>query len=227
MRSSLVSLVLLLTTACASIERPSIRSNSPVSPGADRAAMPAPKLAATALPGRATAPAVADAAAPVLVAPRRDGDVLGEPYTRLRLGAFEPAGDISALDTGFWGDVAFGKEVLSFLAIEGSVGYFRSDGSGGSHLWGIPLFVNARFSVPVLILEPYAGGGVGGIYADYAGGSLSNTDFVGAWDGFVGVDVGVGRLSLGAEYRYIKSQDTKDDFAIEGHTFSVVASLPF
>ncbi len=55
-------------------------------------------------------------------------------------------------------------------------------------LWAMPLFVNARVSVPILIFEPYIGGGIGDIYADYdAGASFANDDFVLAYDAFIGL----------------------------------------
>jgi hypothetical protein len=171
----------------------------------------------------------ADIAAPA-PAPRR-GDGIGRQYTIAKIGTFMPSGDIEHLNDGVAAEVIFGRALLPFLAVEGSLGYLAADGNFlGTHLdlWAIPVFVNARASVPVLFFEPYAGVGIGGMYVDYkASGVYSNTDFVSAWDTFIGLEVGLGRLAVGAEYKYVQSSDTKDHFAIEGSSATLFVSLPF
>ncbi len=158
-------------------------------------------------------------------------DGIGESYTMAKLGVFMPDGDIGGLDDGVAGELIFGRELLPFLAVEGSLGYLSADGRFGPttmDLWAIPLFVHLRGSLPVLFFEPYAGVGIGGLYADYdAGSAFSSTDFVAAWDAFLGLEFGVGGLAIGAEYRYLQTEETKDDFAIEGSTASLFVSLPF
>jgi len=192
---------------------PRIASSGPAAPGTA-----APGTAGFAAPGSAAPGSFA------LAPPKRADDNVGKPYTILRLAAFEPAGDIDSLDTGFEADLSFGSKFLPFLGIEGSVGYFEAGIPGsGDKLWGIPVFANARASLPILILEPYVGGGVGGIYTEFPG----DTDWVGAWDAFAGVGVGLGQLSLGVDYRYVRSADTNANFAIEGHTLGAFVSLPF
>lgn len=161
--------------------------------------------------------------------PRILGGV-GKSYTIGKVGIFLPSGDIDSLDDGVSAEVVFGRQLLPFLSLEGSLGYLATDGqAGGSDfdLWAIPAFVNARVSVPALVLEPYAGVGVGGLYADYESGAFASDDVVGAWSAFLGIEVGVGRLAVGAEYKFMQTEDTDDGFAIEGSTVSVFASLPF
>ena len=69
--------------------------------------------------------------------------------------------------------------------------------------------------------------GIGGVYADYKAGSLSNNDFVGAWDAFAGLELGLGGFGVGAEVKYLQTQDTKDDFAIEGTSAMLYLALGF
>ncbi len=202
----LVLLLLTLTTACAAPARPSFPAVATLTP-------------------TATDPVSAVPAAP----PIADG--IGQSYTIAKLGTFMPAGDIEDLDDGFAAELIFGRELLSFLAIEGSLGYLQADGTFGNtqfDLWAIPAFVNVRASVPILFFEPYGGIGLGGLYADYeSDAGLASDDFVLAGAAFVGVEFGLGRLAVGAEYKYLQSEDTDDGFAIEGSTVSLFASLPF
>lgn len=157
-------------------------------------------------------------------------DGIGESYTIIKAGTFIPEGDISDLDEGFSGEVIFGRSLMHFLAIEGSVGYIDIDGSYGAtqlELMVIPLMVNLRASLPVLFFEPYLGLGAGGVYADYSAGGFSDSDFVGAMNAFIGIEFGLGRTAIGAEYKYLQTSDTDDGFAIEGGTASLFVSIPF
>ena len=123
--------------------------------------------------------------------------------------------NIDQLDTGFWGEVGFTNEIIPLIALEGSVGYFTADGTS-SELWGIPVFLNAKVQIPIAVVEGYAGLGIGGVYADWETGGASDSDFVGAWDAFLGLQVGLGDFGVGAEAKYLQTEDTKDNFAIEG-----------
>jgi opacity protein-like surface antigen len=163
-------------------------------------------------------------------APRKRRELLagGDSYTILRAGAFFPDGDISSLDTGSSVDILFGTELLPFLGLEISLGYLGADGgASGDEFWAIPAFVNARASVPILVLEPYAGAGVGGMYADYQVGALEGDDFVAAWNAFLGVAVGLSDLAVGAEYRYLQSEEADDIRSLEGSVVAVFGQLPF
>jgi hypothetical protein len=165
-------------------------------------------------------------------APRED-DGLGKSYTALRLGSFDPQGDIKSLDSGIWAEVAFGKRILGVFGVEAVLGYFESEGNAGAEIWGIPILINARLSVPVLILEPYAGAGLGGVWANAkAGGFGSEDSFSTMWDAFIGCEVGLGGFALGLEYRYVMSGDLDSpgggrDFQMEGNVFLLVGRLPF
>jgi opacity protein-like surface antigen len=160
---------------------------------------------------------------------RREG--IGNSYTIVKAGTFMPEGDLANLDDGFAAELIFGRELIPFLSIEGSLGYLAADGQFGStqiDLMAIPLFVNGRVSLPILILELYGGIGIGGIYAEYdATGGFSGDDFVAAAQAFLGLEVGLGRLAAGVEYKYLQSEDTKDDFSIEGGIASLFVSVPF
>lgn len=169
------------------------------------------------------------AEAPIAVASPKIADGIGTSYTIAKLGTFMPSGDLESLDDGLSGELIFGRQLMSILALEGSVGYLQADGgTGGFELWAVPVFVNLRLSVPILFFEPYGGIGVGGMYADYQSAGLgSSDDFVLAGSAFVGIEFGLGRLAVGAEYKYLQTEDTSDDFAIEGGTASLFVSLPF
>lgn len=196
---------------------------------------------ATAPSERETPPAFLEAAVRGAATPAREveaatttprlADFIGKPYTIVKAGTFLPSGDLTDLDDGVAGELIFGRSVLSFLAIEGSLGYLNADGQFGAtpfELWAVPAFVNVRASLPVLFFEPYVGAGVGGMFADYSAGSLySNSDFVAAYDAFVGLEFGIGNLAVGAEYKYVRSDDTENDFSIEGNTATLFVSIPF
>ena len=48
-------------------------------------------------------------------APRKDDNKVGDSYTKLKLGAFEPTAAFSGFDTGVAAEVALGREFLNFL----------------------------------------------------------------------------------------------------------------
>jgi opacity protein-like surface antigen len=178
-------------------------------------------------PGASAAPAPAVTAAPATAAVAVPKLFHDDGYTRLSLGVFDPSGDIKALDTGYYAQVAVGGDVLRFLALEASLGYATADGPGDTELRLVPLFVNARAQLPIVIFELYGGLGVGGMWADYEFGADDDSEFLLAGTAFAGAEVGLGKLALGLEYRYIASEETDRDFAIEGHCGLVTLTLPF
>lgn len=154
----------------------------------------------------------------------------GQGYTRFSAGSFMPDGDIDALDDGFYAQVAFGSDLMPLLAIEASVGYLSADGDFNSELWAIPVLLNGRLQVPILIFELYGGIGLGGMYADYQVGPLDDDDFVLAGTAFAGAEVGLGKLAVGAEYRYLTTEEIDTplgEFTIEGHSVLLSLTLPF
>ena len=170
-----------------------------------------------------------DAAAPAmrpvaLAAPALIGD---KGYTKFSLGTFTPAGDIEDLDTGPYVQIAFGGDVIPFVSLEASVGYFQVDGPSNAELMGIPLLINGRVQVPIAIVKAYGGLGVGGLFADYEVGPLDDSEFVLAGNAFLGLEIGVGNLAVGAEYRYLVTEETDPGFEIEGHAGLICLTLPF
>lgn len=152
-------------------------------------------------------------------------------YTLGKIGVFVPEGDLSDLDEGVAFELAFGKKLLPILSIEGSLGYLGAEGRVGSidvNVDSIPLFVNGRVSLPILVFELYGGIGIGGIYTDYSGSvGFDDSDFVAASQAFLGVEFGVGGVGVGAEYKYVASDETKDDFRIEGGVGQLFVTMPF
>lgn len=249
MRQTLVSLLLFACAGCAATPRadspsaprdlvlgtrPEAAASAPVDrprpPGsADRLDPISPSEAAAV----ARALAARDAATP---APPRDEDRSGRTHTGLALGAFVPLGDLDDLDTGFWGDITFGHRINNLLSIEPSVGYYTLSGNGVD-VYGVPLLVEARLGIPVLILEPYLGAGAGGVWVhSKIPGAGSNDDFTYLWDAFAGLEVKLGGFRLGAEYKYVRSGDVGPvtqpppsgaEFQLEGSVVSLTATLPF
>jgi hypothetical protein len=169
---------------------------------------------------------------PRLVRAPRDDDGIGDSYTQLRVGAFDPRGDLKALDTGFWGDLAFGRRFVKLISVEASIGFFDIDGNN-SEVYGIPILLNGRLGVPILILEPYVGVGAGGVWGHASTSGLGSDDsFAGMWNAFVGLEVGLGNFGLGLEYKYVQSADLDGpsglgDYSLEGNVLSLVGKLPF
>lgn len=154
----------------------------------------------------------------------------GDSYTVGKIGVFVPEGDLSDLDEGVAFELAFGKKLLPILSIEGSLGYVGTEGRVGSvdvNVDSIPLFVNGRVNLPILVFELYGGIGIGGIYTDYSLQGFDDNDFVAATQAFLGVEFGVGGVGVGAEYKYLASDETKDDFRIEGSVASLFVTMPF
>lgn len=154
-----------------------------------------------------------------------DGKI-GKSYTQFKLGAFEGSGDLNGQDTGFWGEVVFGRELIPLLSVEASLGYLQSNGPLFD-LWAIPLLINGRVQLPVLIFEIYGGVGVGGAYVDASGGGTSNDEFTWLGDAFLGAEVGVGNLAVGLEGRYLKASESSKIPTIEGTSLMLLLKLPF
>lgn len=151
----------------------------------------------------------------------------GSSSTKFKLGIFLPSGDIERLDDGIYGEITFSQRIIPLLSVEGSIGYLAAEGPGNSELSALPLFVNARLGVPITILEVYGGVGVGAMWTSYDTGFVDETDWVGAWQGFLGLEVGFDRLAAGIEGKYMQSSDTDADFQIEGTSVFGYLKLSF
>ncbi len=157
----------------------------------------------------------------------------GGGYTGVKAGVFLPTGDLSDLDTGASAELVFGHELLSFLAVEGSVGFLSAENSMFD-VQGIPLYVQARASLPITVLEFYGGIGVGTMYVDVNGqvnsggsvGRVSKSEFAAAANAFLGAEVGIGNLAVGVEGKYQRADDV-GGVEIEGTSVMVTGRLPF
>jgi hypothetical protein len=173
-----------------------------------------------------------EAVTPLPALPRRELKV-GDSYTLLRLGAFEPAGDTRDLDTGYWGEIAFGRCIAHFFSIEAVTGFYKLTGDLGAEVYGMPLLINGRVGIPIAIIEPYVGAGIGGIWAHTELNGLGEEDsFAGLWNAFLGVEVGLGGFAVGLDYKYLQTADLDvpggfGDFNLEGHVLSLTGRLPF
>jgi opacity protein-like surface antigen len=165
---------------------------------------------------------------------KRGEEQTGEAYGRVGFGVLDPHGDVGHLDTGFYADMTFGRPVTSFFSMEATLGWFDITGSTNhQEVYGAPLTVNARFDLPVGIFEPYLGGGIGGVWADAKASGFGSDDSVAVLlDAFAGVQVDLGGFALGAEFRYMKSDDLLGPggighFQLEGSSFVLTGRLPF
>ncbi len=152
---------------------------------------------------------------------RGDGKV-GKSYTQFKVGVFEGSGDLNQQDSGYWAEVVFGRELMPFLALEGTVGYISSPGPIVD-VWMVPFLVQGRVQIPILILEAYGGIGIGGAYVDT--GPI--TGFGWAGDVFLGLEIGLGNLALGLEGRFFKTSEIDNLLTAEGSSVMLTLKLPF
>ena len=178
--------------------------------------------------------------ASLVPAPQEEEDRSGKSHTSIALGAFIPMEDLdrAGVDTGFWGDITFGHRLNKFISIEPSVGFFTASGNG-IDVYGVPLMIDARLGIPVLILEPYVGAGIGAAWIhSKIPGAGSNDDFTYIWDAFLGLEVKLGGFRIGAEYKYVQSGDVGPitqptgvpggaEFQLQGSVVSLTGTLPF
>jgi hypothetical protein len=188
-----------------------------------------PQLAPSDAPD-GTAPCAQAADRPAPSRELKPGDV----YGRLGFGVLDPHGDLANLDSGFWGNMTFGRCLVPMFSLEATLGWFDITGkTNHSEVYGAPLTLNGRFGVPLGAFEPYLGGGIGGVWAAAKASGFGSDDSVAVTlNGFAGVQVDCGGLALGAEYRYLKSDDLLGPggighFQLEGNVFVVTGRLMF
>lgn len=174
------------------------------------------------------APDVPEAAPPVL------NHRTDNAYLAAKVGMFAPGGDLGDLDDGVAADLTMGRDLLPAVSVEAQVGYLEAEGTfrnGDFSMWALPLFVNWRFRLPVPIVRPYVGAGLGFLYADYeAVGLYSSTEYLFAWDAFGGLEIEIGSVAFGAEYKYVQAEEadeTTELFTIEGQSLTAFLSLRF
>jgi opacity protein-like surface antigen len=97
-----------------------------------------------------------------------------------KAGPYTPTGDLDKLDTGFSGDITFGHIFDPNLAIEGSLGYFGTDGTVNDKVSpGLGVYSeNDTYDVFTFLLtlkgfvtlqrvELYGGGGIGAYFTQF------------------------------------------------------------
>ena len=106
--------------------------------------------------------------------------------------------------------LSYGVNLMEIFAIEFESGYFWGEDTGSfdAELWGVPVLVNAKLSLPVLMFDLYGGAGLGGFYLDAEAGPLDDDDWVFGGDVFLGADFDLGPLSIGAEVKYFIAENT-------------------
>jgi hypothetical protein len=155
-------------------------------------------------------------------------------YVDAKLGAIWFEDDLADLEDGFLAELAFGRRFLPFLGLELFGGYLWSDGeidgSVDAELWGTSFGVNAKAFIPIPIVEPYAGVGIGGWWlnfeADTPLGNVDDDDLVFGGSIFVGAHVTLGPAFVGVEGRYIQTEDADvfdEHVALKG--WAALASL--
>jgi len=147
-------------------------------------------------------------------------------YTRAMLGAFYGAGDLNNQNTGYWAELAVGRKVLPFLSFETTLGYIQSDGPI-LDVWTLPLMIQGRVQLPLLIFEVYGGLGLGGAYVDGSSAAASPSGFAWAGQAFLGAEVGLGNLALGLEGRYFATTEVDNILTVEGSSLMLLVKLPF
>ena len=242
-RIALCTLLAGLSFGCAST---SLASHGLGEGGFKLRTVPRAELVEPASAAVASASASAILAAPVSVVPEPIAGFVLEPtrrtlapladesdtYTVLKAGYF--TSDEDSLEDGFIVNAAFGRRFGRLLALELEVGYIDSDGTDDAgfsgDFWGIPVMVNGRIDIEILILTIYGGVGIGGIYfdADASNGIIEVEDdgFLFAGNAFLGASIGIGGLSAGLEAKYYVTEDL-DGFDESLDALAVMLTLGF
>jgi outer membrane protein W len=131
-------------------------------------------------------------------------------------------------ETGFAGELGYGRFVLPTLALEFGVGYFRGTGSFASvpasaprqevDFDVIPILLTAKALIPMGAVDPYGALGIGAYFT-----SLNVSRHANSFEGDVtfGIHVGAGldihvteRVFFGAEARYVWADPSFGDETI-------------
>ncbi len=158
-------------------------------------------------------PALALSSAAVGAGDEKDN---GPDYLSLKAGPLWFTHDLDSLDTGVSTEIAFGYRFIRILSVELQSGYFGAedpDGSTKTDVWGIPVAVNVKLSLPLLLFQPYVGVGVGGYYVHAEVETAVNTtrddDFVFGGNAFVGLGLRLGPISAGVEVKYVVTEQAE------------------
>jgi hypothetical protein len=132
-------------------------------------------------------------------------------YFALKAGAYFPTGDLEddKFDTGFNGEVSYGRYLHPNFATEFGVGYLQSEDSD-QKVWAVPLTVTAKGLYSMEGLELFGGAGIGLYIAQAEVGSQEDDDTV--WGGHVvaGTNIDINpTLFLGVEGKYIFTEEAE------------------
>jgi hypothetical protein len=155
-----------------------------------------PSLPASALFG---APATGTEAAPELL----------NYYVELRAGPMFFANDLAKLSPGLDAEVAVGFYPSKVLAVELTSGVIWGESGEGTidRAYAIPIVANAKVALPLGPLEAYGGAGIGAYFVRVEVGTETleacDCDWVIGGNVFVGANIDVGPVMIGAEAKYI------------------------
>ena len=196
---------------------------------ADEATPPAPD---TATPPTSTEPAPAETQAE----PAAKKEETPGSYGALKIGPqWFTGGASSSFATGFYAELTYGKYIIGrILSIQGSLGYSYNpnDEVSGANLEAqmFPFLVELRAAIPIAMLEPYIGIGIGGLYGRADVKSPSPTGFeddvVFAGSGFLGVNLNFRKFYVGLEAKAIVT-DHGSDLGTDFDFATVMASVGF
>jgi opacity protein-like surface antigen len=164
------------------------------------------------------------------------------PSEKYDLDNFNGDGNITHLDskTGFNGELAIGRYLLPFFAMELGAGYFESKGSpaaepGKAKLKVVPVIATAKALIPIGPVEPYGEFGIGAYFTKFdVNGNLGN--FSGSSKVTYGLHAGAGvnfnitdTMFLGFEGRYLWAKPSYggQDVKINGFTTTADLGLRF
>ena len=138
--------------------------------------------------------------------------------------------DADALDDGFILGVSWMRFLSRIFAVEFELGYIDADGEEDdvdAEVWAMPIMINGRASIPIWVLEAYAGLGIGGFYYDAEAGDVDDDGFLFGGNAFLGAGVNLAdAISLGLEAKYYVTEDI-DDFDESLDAFALMLTLGF
>ena len=174
-------------------------------------------------------------------------DRTGTNYLVLKGGVYAPSsdGDLSDIDfeddNGFAGEVAAGRYLLPFLALEVGAGYFQSKNSpaipegNNTMLRVVPLVATAKALLPLGVFEPYGLFGIGAYISDVDVRN-DNVDFDGDTEVTFGLHAGVGFninfsdvtfLGLEGKYLWAEPELGGRDIELDGYITTVNVGFRF
>jgi hypothetical protein len=132
-------------------------------------------------------------------------------FFAFKAGAYFPTGDLddANFDTGFSGEVSYGRYLHPNFATEFGVGYLQSEDSN-QEVWAIPLTVTAKGAYSLEGVEVFGGAGVGLYIAEAQVGNQEDDETV--WGGHLvaGTNIDLNpTLFVGVEGKYIFTDEAE------------------